>query len=157
MFSLLPNSIPQSQDLFCSLTPPKSKGSESAQHLEEDTAREDDPHWPKGMFHTIWHHISLQSWAKGKEGGETQSDGVWHPESPLHVIQPCFPRGGWTPACPGEVVNVLLCLHVQLLLYLLNCLYPNPWLLLFEFSHPLHRGRMCKGQCGTYLPAGVKP
>jgi len=42
------------------------------------------------------------------------------------MTKPCFPGDDRTPACRWEVVNeflILLCLHEQLLLYLLNCLY----------------------------------
>ena len=83
---------------------------------------------------------------KKKEWGDVQSDGVCLPKSPLRVMEPCFPGDGCTPACRWEVGNeflVLLCLHVWLLLYLLNCLYLNPRvfsLLLFRFSPPSHWG-----------------
>lgn len=53
---------------------------------------------------------------------------------------PCFPVNGWPSACQCEVVDeflILLCLHMQLLRYLPNCLCFDPWvfsLLRFQFS-----------------------
>ena len=68
-------------------------------------------------------------------------------------MEPCFSGDGWTPACWWEVVNeflALLCLHMWLLLYLLNCLYLNPCvfsLLLFWFSPPSHWGGERASSC----------
>lgn len=62
-----------------------------------------------------------------------------------------FPGNGWTPAWPWEVVNeffVLLSLCVWLFLYLLNCLYWNPFsLLLFWFISLLPSS--CCGEWGS--------
>ena len=69
-------------------------------------------------------------------------------------MEPCFPGDGWTPAYQWELVNeflVWLCLRAQLLLYLLNCLYLNPWvfsLLLFWLSPPSHCEGVSKWLCG---------
>lgn len=44
---------------------------------------------------------------------------------PGHCDRPPFSRDGWTPSCPWEVAQeffILLCLCMQLLLYLFNCL-----------------------------------
>jgi len=52
------------------------------------------------------------------------------------------------------------CLCVQLLLYLLNCLYLNPLilsLLPFQFAPSSHCREMSKWLQGTELPAGVNP
>lgn len=76
--------------------------------------------------------------AAGKRNS-IQSNGTHLPESPLCMMEPCFPRDGGTPACPWQVVNGFL-LHfwmkwghfwVQFLLYLLSCLYLNPQVLPF--------------------------
>lgn len=65
-------------------------------------------------------------------------------------MKPCFPRNGWTSAFQLEVVHkflVLLYLWVQLLLYLLNCLYLIPWVFSrssFRFSPQSCLGRVSK-------------
>lgn len=62
-----------------------------------------------------------------------------------------------------EVVNgsfVLFCLHVQLSLYLVNCLYLRPRvlaLLPFRFSPPSIPPVKSEWLCGAELPAGAKP
>ena len=56
------------------------------------------------------------------------------------------------PADGKRRMNSLLCLCVQLLLYL-NCLYLNLWvfsLLLFQFSPPSHWGWVSERLCGTF-------
>ena len=37
---------------------------------------------------------AIERWGKKKEEGDVQSDGVCLPESPLHVMEPCFPGDG---------------------------------------------------------------
>ena len=54
--------------------------------------------------------------------------------------EPCFPGSSWTPACWWEAVNSFLglqCFCVQLLLYLVNCLYLNPLFPLFNLPDSL--------------------
>lgn len=69
-------------------------------------------------------------------------------------MRPSFPGDGWTPACPWQVRNEflgLLCLPVQLLLYLLNCLYLNPWV----FSPSSTEGGLSEQLCGACCQVGL--
>ena len=122
-----------------------------------------DPKWPKGYPIPYDVTLSIQSWQKKKEGANVQSDGVCLPKQPLHVMEPSFPRDGWTPACQWEAVNeffLLLCLCSWLLLYLLNYLHLNPRvfsLLPFWVSPQSHWGGVSEQLYGGELLAGVKP
>lgn len=54
------------------------------------------------------------------------------------MTEPSFPGNGWTPVQPPKVVNkFLFFLFMQLMLYLLKCLYLNPAFFLFYFSDSL--------------------
>ena len=78
-----------------------------------------------------------------KTGGRTKKGGMFRVMA-LRMMKPCFPGDGQMPACQWEVVTellILLCLHVQLLLCLLNCLYLIPQvfsLLPSQFLPPSH-------------------
>lgn len=69
-------------------------------------------------------------------------------------MRPSFPGDGWTPACPWQVRNEflgLLCLPVQHLLYLLNCLYLNRWV----FSPSSTEGGLSEQLCGACCQVGL--
>lgn len=75
-------------------------------------------------------------------------------------MEPCLPGYGWTSACSWEAVNkflVLLCLPAQLLLYLLNCPYSNPWVfsLLLWFSPPFYCGEWVSSSVGLRCQLGL--
>lgn len=77
-------------------------------------------------------------------------------------MKPCSPGDGWTPVCPWEVVNsfFLFCLHEQLLFFLLNWFYLNPWifqLLPFLFSPWSHWWGSEGEVAWIWLLARVKP
>ena len=78
-------------------------------------------------------------------------------------MEPCFPGDGWIPACWWGAVNeflILPCLSEQLLLYLLNCLYLNPWVFSlspFRFSPSSHQWGVSERLSCAWLPDGVKP
>lgn len=109
----------------------------------------------QGMLQTLWdwaQHTELGQ----KEEGDIWSDGLCLPKAP--VMEPGFHERGWTPACPWGARNeflVLLCLYVQLLLFLLShlCLSPAVFSLLpFKFPLPSHltatvSGCMVLGSC----------
>lgn len=119
----------------------------------------------------------------GRRWGDTEQTRVWpHPlshtssqalqkfnpvlgqnqdtKSLLCVMGPCSPGDGWILVCPWETVTkflVLLSSCTWFLLFLLNCLYLTPWVLLFWFST-----QFCNGVVGEQLPrawlmAGVTP
>lgn len=74
-------------------------------------------------------------------------------------MEPCFPGHGWTPPCQGEAVNELLGLfrlHSRLLLYPLNCLYPNPCVFALSPACPAWGG-VSEGLCRAQLAGGVNP
>ena len=120
-----------------------------------------DPNWPKAYSVPYSTVLSNKSWDKEGGRGDIQSYGIWLPKSQLGMAEPCFPGIGWTPACPWEVVKEFLllpCLHIELLLYLLNCLYLKPRVfsvLVFLFSPPFLRGERVGGWMGLSCPTGL--
>ena len=89
------------------------------------TATTADPNCPKAYSRPYNAVLSKKIRRKGGRG-DVRSDGICLPKSPSHVMKPCFPRNGKTPARPWEAVNeclILLWACVQLLLSLLSCLY----------------------------------
>jgi len=153
-FSCCWATLTQNRGLFCSSLCPVSEWAGGAQGVGRGHSRDSWPHLTKGIFHSMWHHAQHVKLGKeaGRGGGRWE---WWHLASQVtgHVMEPCFPGDGWTPACQREVVKeflVLLCLCAQLLLYLLNCLYLNPQvlsLLPLWFSPPLHWEGVSKQRC----------
>lgn len=92
--------------------------------------------------HTIRCHAQHVTQGKEEVSGDIWSEDICLPKSPVHVVEPWFPGGGWTPVCPYEVTNEFLfcfvcsCLQKQLLLYLLNSISTHKFSYLYP-SDPL--------------------
>lgn len=78
--------------------------------------------------------------------------------------EPCFPGSSWKPAWRWEVKNgflSLLCLYARFLLYLVNYLYLNPWVLTHFYLSgslpPSHLGRVSEQLYGSELFARTEP
>lgn len=101
--------------------------------------------------------LANNAWGRRrKEGGDIQTDGI-----SLLKPQLC-PAVLEMAACPWEEVNdflAFLCLHVQFLIHLLNCLYLNlhVFLSFFQFSSPSLWETVSKRMDGAELPTGIKP
>lgn len=99
---------------------------------------------------------------KRRKGG-TWSDAILLTKKSLAVMSPSLSGSDWISVCWWEAVNeflVLFCLHMQLLLCLVNCLYFNLWALMlvpFWFFPPSHLRRVSKWLCGAEMPPGFKP
>jgi len=95
-----------------------------------------DLNWPNNTpYHTIL-RLAIKAQGKEEKGG---GYGVCLLKQLLRVLRSCFRGSGWTSASQGEAVKkfVMLCLHKQLLLSLLNCpLDPCVFLLSFYFFPP---------------------
>jgi len=92
--------------------------------LGEDIACTADPNWPKVYY--IPYDVTVTN-ISGKEERkrDVRSYGICLPKQPLHLLKPCFPGSTLTFACRWEALNEVLfflCMHMQLLLFLLNCL-----------------------------------
>jgi len=117
----------------------------------------------KGIFHTLCCPTQQQKlWGSRRKGRDVWSYGVCLPKELLHIREPCFPGDGWTSACWWEAVNEflgLICLHMYFLLYLLNRLYLNPWVLRFYTSDCLKNptaGEWANGCVGLSCILGLK-
>jgi len=141
MFSSLLSSAHTASGAFQPLTPLLQQAGWGHKELGEDIARTDDPG-------DIPHHMASRSAYKvggRRKGGCLQP---WHLSSQVAVRgDGALLSWGWlNTGLQQEVVNgflVSLCLCVQILLCLLNCLYLNPPVfafLPFQPSPPSHRG-----------------
>ena len=136
--------LTQSQGLFCS--PPHQRAGWGCTRSWEGT--QPGQLTPTAQRDIPYHRTPCSAYKAGgrrRKGGTLGVMAFCLPKQLLHAMEPCFPRGGWTPACRWEAANeflALLCLCAQLLLYL-NCLYLNLRvfsLLLFWSSPPSHWG-----------------
>jgi len=72
---------------------------------------------------------ATEAQGKEEEAEGVCARGVWLPKQALCEPRPCFPATGQTSACRWEVASKffsLLCLCMQLFLYLLNFHYLDP-------------------------------
>ena len=145
MFQLSLSSLYTESRPFLLLTSPHQRVGWGCTRSWEGTQLGQLTQLTKWILHNIQHHA--QHTKQGEEEGRGGTFRVMALVFRCYMMEPCFPGEGWTPACWWEVVNeflILLCLHVQLLLYLLNCLFLKSWvfsLLPFWFSRPTHQGR----------------
>lgn len=134
-----------SQGLFCSSPHPICEEAGSAQGI--GTAH------PRGYPTPYVVILVIQSWEKKEEWGAFV----------LIVHDGALLFWGWLnilPAHGNRWVNSMLCLCAWLLLYLLNCLYLNPWMvsiLSLWFFPPFHVGGSEQADGLTWLPIGIKP
>ena len=115
MFSLLLSSAYTESRPLLLLTPPHQRAGWGCRSSWEGTQL-----WeltPAGQRDFPYRTVSRSAYKAGgkkEEGGNVQNYSTCLPQSPLHVMEPCFPGDGWTPACPWEALNeflVLLCLR----------------------------------------------
>lgn len=106
----------------------------SAQGVGKGHSQDSSIQLIQGISQIIWHHDQHIKWEKKKEN-------VWRAGFFFFLSQVIFTRDGvlfpwgWLNSCQamkGWEWIILLCLHIWLLLYLLNCLYLNPELPLFS-------------------------
>lgn len=91
------------------------------------------PLMTKRIFHTM---LSNKSSGKAGERGDICGNAICLPKQLLCVLRPCFSGSVWASASQWEVANefvFLLCLHIELLLSILNCHYLNQWVFLLSF------------------------
>jgi len=106
--------LTQCQGLFCSSHRPTSEQAGGAQEAGRGHSWDSWPSWLKGYL--IPSDITLSNKNRGgrRRKGRTFEVMVFClPKQSLHVMEPCFPGDGWTPACRWEAVNefpILLCL-----------------------------------------------
>ena len=147
--------LTQRQGLCCCSHLPTSEEAGGARGAGRGHSRDSCPQLTPGMFQTIWRRAQHRE--LGEEGGR---GGCWEwRRLSAQVTVTCdgaLLSWRWLDTClPWEVLNEflgLLCLCAWLLLYLLNCLYLNPWvfsLLCFQFSPPSHWGEVSEQLCGA--------
>jgi len=131
--------------------------------LGGDTAGTADPSWPKGCPTSYGVLLNSRTWGMNEEEGTFGVMTSVFPSDRKVWWRPVFLEMAEHLSADGKQrINFLFsfaCM-VQLLLYLLNCIYLKPWVfpvLLLQFSSPSH----CRGernrQCWTELCTGVKP
>ena len=108
-----------------------------------DTARPADPNWPKkrGVRYNV-PSCRVLSGGAVREGSSSQLGSAWDIGELLRAF-----------CCLLCIFSLSVWLLVLFALFavLLNCLYPNPWVLPFSFHSPPHLSRG-KGDRATVLP-----
>lgn len=122
-----------SQGLFCFLYCPASQELWVHREMEGNTARTDDPDWPNGCPIPYGIMLSNKSWGNGGRRKRTfrlmmfilpRNHYTWWALLSWEWLSICALVGisKWI-LCPALLV------HTQFLLYLVNCLYLNLWVL----------------------------
>lgn len=149
--------LTQPQSLFCSTSCPTS---EAAQEVMREKSWGS---WPKGYSRLYDVMLRIWIWGKKKEGeeGDIWSDGIFLPESLLHVMDPCFPGHRWTLTCWWELVHEFLILFacpafpLPFKLFLSQSTSFLIFTILILFSIPLQV--LSESFCGVKLLARIKP
>lgn len=159
--------LAQHQALFCFRLCPNSEEADGEQENGRGQSQDSWPQQTKGTFQTTWHHT--QDFILREEEGNRGLSEWWLFFFQVSVTcDRALLSWGWrtTAMAQGKCewigkwqMSSLVCLCAQLLLSLLNCLYPNPRvlsLLPFPLSSPVWLGIVSKWLCGSWLPAGLK-
>lgn len=114
------------------------------------------------LYHTASYSAMKASFLnflpRGRKSGIVWVMVLCLPKLLLHGMEPGFCFTCLTMES-GEWIPCLLCLHLHLLLYLLNCLYLKPWvflILFLWFSPSSHQRKMSKQMYGAWLPVVLK-
>lgn len=118
--------------------------------------------WPdpsKGMCMNIYHMVSCSAIKLRERRRKRRCFLLWWLSFQV-TLMPCLLGYGIT-SCQWEIVTeflVLLCLHAQLSVFLLNCLYLDPWVFSsssYFFSASLGKGEEVKGCFFGFWPGST--